>query len=196
MLSDKEKAILLLLFKDFSISYNARSISGKVSMTPRGALKALKNLEKQSFVVPKPFGKAIEYKFNFSNALAKKSVELFLLEEVELRHRRWLVEFGDLADAYILVLFGSVVRKEKEKDYNDIDLVVVVSKDKFRAAYKAIDEKQGLMIKRIHVVWQSPDDLKSNLKKKDAVMLDALRTGVVLKGQAELVEVVKSVTGN
>ncbi len=194
MLSDKEKAILLLLFKDFTKQYNARSISGKVEMTPRGALKALKNLEKQGFVVPKPFGKAIEYKFNFSNALAKKSIELFLLEDAELKHRRWLAEFGDLAEAYILVLFGSVVRKEK--DYNDIDLVVVVAQDKFRAVRKAIDEKQALMIKRIHVVWQSPNDLRTNLKKGDEVILDAVRTGVVLKGQAELVEVVKSVTSS
>jgi predicted nucleotidyltransferase len=194
MLSEKERAILLLLFKDFSISYNARSISGKVRMTPRGALKALKNLEKQGFVTPKPFGKAIEYRFNFSNALAKKSIELFLLEEAELKHRRWLAEFGDLAEAYILVLFGSVVRKEK--DYNDIDLVVVVAEDKFRAVRKAIGEKQELTTKRIHVVWQSPNDLKNSLRKKDPVMLDAVRTGVVLKGQAELVEVVESVTGS
>lgn len=194
MLSEKEKEILLLLFKDFSISYNARSISGKVGVTPRGALKALKNLEKRGFVIPKPFGKAIEYKFNFANALAKKSIELFLLEEAELKHRRWLAEFGDIAEAYILVLFGSASRKEK--DYNDIDLVVVVPQSKFRALRKAIDEKQGLMIKRIHVVWQSPNDLKSNLKKKDPVMLDAVRTGVVLKGQAELIEVVKNVTSS
>ena len=194
MLSAKEKDILVLLFKDFSISYNARSISGKVGMSHRGAWKALKNLEKQGFVTPKPFGKAIEYKFNFANTLAKKSIELFLLEEAELKHRRWLVEFGDLAGAYILVLFGSVVRKEN--DYNDIDLVVVVAEDKFKAAYKAIGEKQALMIKRIHVVWQSPKDLKSNLKKKDAVILDALRTGVVLKGQAEFVEVVESVASS
>ncbi len=118
---------------------------------------------------------------------------MFLLEEAELRHKRWLAEFGDLADAYILVLFGSAVRKEK--DYNDIDLVVVVAQDKFRTVRKAIDEKQALMTKRIHVVWQSPDDLNGNLKKKDPVILDALRTGVVLKGQVELMEVVGSVAG-
>ena len=34
MLSEKERAILLLLFKDFGTEYNARSISGKVGMTP------------------------------------------------------------------------------------------------------------------------------------------------------------------
>ena len=194
MLSDKEKAILLLLFKDFSSSYNARSISGKVGMTPRGALKALKSLEKQGFVIPKHFGRAIEYRFNFSNVLAKKSIELFLLEEAELRHRRWLDEFEDLAEAYILVLFGSAVRKEK--GYNDIDLVAVVAKDKLKAVRNAIEEKQELMTKQIHVVWQSPSDLKANLKKKDAVILGALRAGVVLKGQAELVGVVESVAGS
>lgn len=194
MLSEKERELLLLLFKDFSASYNARSISGKAGMTARGALKALKNLERQGFVTSKSFGRAIEYKFNFSNAVAKKSIELFLLEEAELKHGRWLAEFGSLADAYILVLFGSAARKEK--DYNDIDMVAVVTANKFKALQKAIGEKQELMTKRIHVVWQSPNDLKSNLKKKDPVILDAVRTGIVLKGQAELVEVVESVTGS
>lgn len=194
MLTEKERELLLLLFKDFSASYNARSISGKVGMTARGALKALKSLERQGFVIPKPFGRAIEYKFNFSNALAKKSVELFLLEAAEIKHQRWLAEFGGLADAFILVLFGSAARKEK--DYNDVDLVAVVTANKFKALQKAIGEKQELMTKRIHVVWQSPNDLKSNLKKKDPVILDAVRTGIVLKGQAELVEVVENVTGS
>ena len=194
MTSEKEKEILLLLFKDFSISYNARSISGKVSMTPRGALKALKNLEKQGFVIPKQFGRAIEYKFNFSNALAKKSIELFLLEEAELKHKRWRAEFGNMVDAYILILFGSAVRKEK--GYNDIDMVAVVTKDKFHELQKAIDKKQELTVKRIHVVWQSPKDMKNNLKKKEPVMLDALKTGIVLKGQTELFEMIQSVAGS
>jgi predicted nucleotidyltransferase len=194
MISDKEKAILVLLFKDFSTSYNARSISGKVGMTPRGALKAFKNLEKQGFVVARRFGRAIDYKFSFSSVLAKKSIELFLLEEAELKHKRWLAEFDGLADANILVLFGSAARKEK--DYNDIDLVVVVRKEKLNAVSKAVAEKQELMTKRIHVVWQSPGDLMKNLKKKDPVMLDALRTGVVLKGQNELIGVVENVTGS
>ena len=193
MISDKEREIVMLLFKDFAASYNARSISPKAGMTPRGALKALKNLERQGFVTARPFGRAIEYKFNFSSQLAKKNIELFLLEEAELKHKRWLAEFGGLADAFILVLFGSAVRKEK--DYNDIDLVAVVKEAKFKAMRKSIEEKQKVTAKRIHVVWQSPDDLKSNLKKKNPVMLDALRTGVVLKGQAELVEAVERVAG-
>ena len=194
MLSEKERAILLLLFKDFGTEYNARSISGKVGMTPRGALKALKNLEEQDFVTSSTFGRAIRYKFNFASALAKKTLELFLLEDAELRHRRWLMEFRSLTEAHILLLFGSAARKEK--GYNDIDLVVVVAENKYDRLVGKIKEKQEIMVKRIHAVWQSPNDLRNNLRKRDAVMIDAVKTGVVLKGQAELVEVVESVTGS
>lgn len=191
MISDKEREIVLLLFKDFSASYNARSISSKVGMTPRGALKALKSLEKQGYVAAKPFGRAIEYKFAFGSSIARKAVEFFLLEEAELGHKRWLAEFSGLAEAFILVLFGSAARKRK--DFNDVDLVVVVKESAFKSVQKAVEEKQKVMAKRVHAVWQSPDDLLQNLKKGDSVMLSALREGVVLKGQAELVEVVLNV---
>lgn len=194
MLSVKEKAILLLLFKDFSVSYNARSISGKVGMTPRGALKALKNLEKQGFVSPKPFGRAIEYMFSFSNALAKKNVELFLLEEAELKHKRWVEEFRKFGEARILVLFGSASRMEK--GYNDIDILAVVDKNKYQGLLKKIEEKSLILPKKIHPVVQTLNDLKENLRARNAVVLDAIRTGVVVRGADELVEVVESVTGS
>ncbi len=83
MITEKKKELIMLLFKDFAARYNARSISSKVDMTPRGALKALKELEKQNFVTAESFGKAIEYKFNTQSAIAKKTIELFLLEEAE-----------------------------------------------------------------------------------------------------------------
>lgn len=122
-----------MLCKDFCTSYNASSISRKVGMSPRGALKALKNLESQNLVIPKPFGRAIEYRLNFANPLAKKNAELLLLEEAELKHKRWVEEFRKFEEARILVLFGSASRVEK--GYNDIDLLAVVGKEKYKNAF-------------------------------------------------------------
>ncbi len=192
MLTEKEKQLLLLLFKDFGARYNARSISSKVGMTPRGALKALKALEKQYFVTAEPFGKAIEYKFNSGSAVAKKTVELFLLEEAEQEHKRWLEEFKNFEEVEIILLFGSVVKKAK--NYSDVDLLIVLTQENFPIIKKRIEEKNKILIKKVHPIFQAPNDLPENIKKKDAVVLDAIRTGVVLKGWTKYVEVIADVT--
>ncbi len=192
MLSEKEKQILMLLFKDFATRYNARSISSKVGMTPRGALKALKALENQNFVIAEPFGKAIEYKFNSQSALAKKTIELFLLEEAEQEHKRWLEEFKNFEEAEILLLFGSAARKAKT--YNDVDLLIVLTQENFPQIKKKIEEKNKILVKKIHPVFQAPNDLAENIKKKDLVILDAIKTGIVLKGWTQYVEVISNVT--
>ncbi len=182
----------MLLFKDFATRYNARSISSKVGMTPRGALKALKALENQNFVIAEPFGKAIEYKFNSQSALAKKTIELFLLEEAEQEHKRWLEEFKNFEEAEILLLFGSAARKAKT--YNDVDLLIVLTQENFPQIKKKIEEKNKILVKKIHPVFQAPNDLAENIKKKDLVILDAIKTGIVLKGWTQYVEVISNVT--
>lgn len=192
MLSEKEKQILLLLFKDFTTKYNARSISAKVAMSPRGALKALKELERQQLVHAEPFGKAIQYSLNNTSLLAKKTIELFLLEEAEQKSKRWLEEFKKFEEAEILLLFGSVVRNEK--NYNDIDLLIVIDKEKYKNIQKKIEQKNQILIKKIHPVFQTKKDMEENIKRKDPVLLDAIRTGIILKGWTEVVEVIAHVT--
>lgn len=190
VISNKEREILVVLFKDFTTQYNARSISKIVSMTPRGALKALKNLESQNFVAAKPFGKAIQYKLNF-NALTEKTLELLLLEEAELKYKRWREEFKDFDDAEIIILFGSVLRKEGK--HNDIDVVFVFKKEKYKVIMRKVEEKNEILPKKIHSVIQTPTDLRENIIKKDLVIIDAIKTGIVIKGHDKLIEVMSEV---
>ncbi|MBS3158070.1 nucleotidyltransferase domain-containing protein [Candidatus Woesearchaeota archaeon] len=193
VISNKERGILIVLFKDFASQYNARSISKLACMTPRGALKALKNLENQNFVVGKPFGKAIQYKLNF-NALTKKTLELLLLEEAELKYKRWREEFKDFNEAEIIILFGSVLRKEGK--HNDIDVVFVFNKENYKLIMHKVDEKNEILPKKIHAVIQTPADLRENITKKDPVIIDAIRTGIVMKGYEKLVEQISEVIVN
>ena len=191
MTSNKKKEILVLLFKDFTTKYNARSISTKVGMTPRGALKALKEFEKQQLVKAEPFGKAIQYSFNNHSLLARKTIELFLLEEAEQKYKRWIEEFKKFAEAEILVLFGSATRNNKT--YNDIDLLIVLKKENYNPLMKKIEEKNSILPKKIHPIIQTQNDIQENIQRKDAIILDAIRTGIVLKGWTTFVEVVTNV---
>src|SRR3989304_5490469 len=101
-LTEKEKDIILVLAKDFTTYYHARSLSKQVGMTPRGALKALKTLERRAIVKGKPVGKAIIYQLTF-NEHVKKLLPLFLFEEAHAKARRWIKEFEHFkANALIL----------------------------------------------------------------------------------------------
>src|SRR3989338_474959 len=123
----KEQEVLLLLFKDFSRDYNASSLSQKVGVTRRGALKIMKKLKEQGLLIGRQYGKAVFYKINLNDPYAQKIIETLLMQEAREKSRRWLFEFKELfPHLQIAILFGSTVRDyEKAKD---IDVVMVFVK--------------------------------------------------------------------
>ena len=62
-----EKKALLLLFKDFTIYYNANSLSKELGISRIGAMKLLRKLQKEELVISKKIGKSIIYKPNIKN---------------------------------------------------------------------------------------------------------------------------------
>lgn len=192
-LTPKENEVLLTLFKDFSKNYNANSLSKQVGITPRGALKILKSLQKQNLLISKKYGKAVFYKINLDDYFAFRTIETLLIYEAREKAPRWLSEFKELfKEVEIVIIFGSIVREPKKA--NDIDLLLVFKQKKMKPVKHFISEKNKILLKPIHPVIQSLNDIKNNLKKKDPVVLNALRRGYVLHGFDKLIEVVKNVT--
>jgi len=190
-LSDKEIEILLVLAKDFFTDYNANSITKKIRITPAGAFKAMKKLEKKGLITGKRMGKAVFYKVNLKDYYTFRTIETLLITESREKASRWLKEFKDLfKHAEIVIIFGSILRFPKKA--NDIDLLVVFRKEKNNIVNKIIGERRALSIKAIHLIKQTPEDLNGNLKNK--VILSAIKNGCVLHGYDKLLEVVKNVT--
>ncbi|MBI2145914.1 nucleotidyltransferase domain-containing protein [Candidatus Woesearchaeota archaeon] len=188
-LATKEREVLLLLFKDFSKDYNANSVSKKLQMSRRGALKIVKKLEKQGLLLGRQYGKAVFYKINLNEIYARKMIEILLMEESKEKAARWLFEFKELfPQLQIIILFGSTVR-----DYDkahDIDLLLVFTKTKFKTILEWITMKNRILLKPIHPINQTSQDLITNLKKPDPVVLNALRFGYVLYGYEKLIKAV------
>lgn len=192
-LTKKESEILLILFKDFSKNYNANSISKLVGITPRGALKILKNLKEKKLLISKQFGKAVFYKLSLEDYYTFRTIETLLIQEAREKTSRWLFEFKDLfKDIEIAIIFGSVVRDSKKA--NDIDVVLVFTQKKLKQIKSFIERKNKTLLKPIHPIMQTPNDIKNNLKKKDKVILNALNKGYILHGYDKLIEVIKNVT--
>lgn len=179
----KEQEIVKLMFKDFLTEYNSRNISPKVGLTHSGAFRALKKLGEKEIVKSRQVGKAVIYSLNFENPLTLKEIETTLTIEA-LNHRMWIEEFKKLeGKAKSVVLFGSILRNEKEA--RDIDLHVVADKKEYREIKKIIEERNKILPKPIHLVFQTPDDFKSDVKRKYKVTMEIIKMGIVLFGQDE-----------
>ena len=89
-----------------------------------------------------------------------------------------------------MLIFGSVLRKPDKA--NDIDLLLVFKKEEYSAVNKLISERRAISAKAIHAVKQTPDDLYKNLKKRDKVLLNIIKSGYVLHGYDKLLEAIKN----
>lgn len=179
----KEQEIIKLLFKDFSASYNSRNISKIIGISHAGAFKIFKKLEKREIVKSKRIGKALIYSLNMKNPITCKEIEMALVIEAQ-NFRRWIEEFRELEDKIkFLILFGSIIRNEKAA--RDIDLLIVAYKEKFKDIEKIIEETQKYTNRKIHPLIQTLENFTKDVGKKNKVMLEILKTGIVLFGQEE-----------
>ena len=186
----KEQEIIKVLFKDFLTPYNSRSVSKIVGISHAGAFKILKKLEKKEVVKPKRIGKAVVYSLNLENPVACKEVEMTLVIEAQ-NFRRWSEEFKQLQDkTNFLVLFGSIIRNEKQA--GDIDILIVADKDNLKEIKKIIEERQKFSNKKIHPLFQTKEDFSHDVAAKNKVMLEIIKTGIALYGQEEYLKILKS----
>ena len=186
-----EKEIVLKLFKDFTVDYNPSSISKVLNKTRVGTFKALQSLEKDTIVKGKTLGKARFYKINLEEDYARKNVETLLMEEAR-KYARWKDELKELTKlTHIVILFGSAIRNEEKA--NDIDLLLVFNEKNNVKINQFIKEKNQLLIKKLHPIKQTRYDLRKNIIKRDKVVIDAIRSGIVLHGYEKMVEMMQNV---
>lgn len=192
ILTPKEAEALLLIYKDFSTSYNAHSIAPKLGITPRGALKLLKNLQKQHLLIGKRMGKATFYKPNVEDAYAKKLIEVLLIKEASIRAKQWLAECeGVFKHVRIAIVFGSALKKPAHA--RDVDLMLIIDKERLKAVNNFVEEKNRVLLQPIHPIILTLPELLRNLQEKNPAAVLALKEGSVLHGGEQLIEVMKHV---
>lgn len=188
-LSNKQE-IIKLLFRDFLTMYNSRSISKKINISHVGAFKILKKLEKEDIVKHERIGRALIYSLNLDNPIANKEIEMIFLLESQ-NFKRWVEEFKNLKDkAKFLILFGSIIRNAEQA--NDVDILIVADKSKLNDIRKIIQKIQGYTNKKIHPLIQTTDNFKKDVNETNKVMIEIIKTGIVLYGHEEYVELLKS----
>ncbi len=193
-LTNKECEALLLIFKDFKTDYNANSISKKLNITPRGALKILKKLYSENILASKQMGKAVFYKINTEDVYATKLIEMLLIKQSREHAKKWISEFEKIfKEIKMAVIYGSVLRNQKEA--HDIDLLLIIDKGKYKIVKKFIDEKNTVLTIPLHPLIMTLPDIKNNLHKQNPALINAIKEGCVLYGYDIIVEVLKDVAG-
>lgn len=182
-ITDNEMLFVSSIFKSPEADYNANSIAKQIGISSMGALKIARKLEKDHVLVSKKLGKATFYKLNYSNDYARQYIKFLLKREAEQSTsyvRMWINEIKKIKSADAAILFGSVLKKEKNAQ--DIDVLFITDKKKFKKMKKEIEEISSINVKKIHPLFQTRDDLKANIEKKDGPLLEAIR-GVVVFGE-------------
>lgn len=188
---ENEMRFILSILKSPEKEYNANNLAKHLNMSSMGVLKIARRLEKQDIISFREVGKAKIYSINLGNDYVRQYVKLLLKKETENASsyvRRWIKELNKIKSAKVVILFGSVLKKEK--DAKDIDVLVIIDKKGFEKAKKEIEEINSLNEKKIHPVYQTKEDLQKHINEEDKVILNALK-GIVVMGEDIIIENLK-----
>lgn len=181
-----------LLKEPFEI-HTATSIAKALNITRQGTWKILNRLAQNKLVSLEFVGKAktstATIKLNWSNPATEKTLSLILTNE-SLKQQRWRVNFAEIEnDVNFLILFGSILNNPKEA--NDIDLLAIVKKKKFKMVEELIIKAQQSLLKKVHLVDLTEREFGQELRKPNKAYLDVIKKGVVLCGPDDFIRFMK-----
>ena len=191
-LTENEARAIDFLIRNFSHEYNINQLSRELKLSPRGIFKILKKLEKENYLISKKQGNNIFYQINYESEEALDVCNFVLSETKKTSFIK--VQIDDLKKlrdlTKIAILFGSVLVKDAEA--NDIDALLVFNEKDFSKVEKAISEINSIKHKKIHAIYQTEKDFVENIKKKDKVILSAIKTGLILWGRDKFLEAINN----
>jgi len=191
-ITNNEMGFILRVFKNPEVDYNANNIAVELGMSRMGSLKIARKLEKENILVSKQFGKAKFYKLNLGSEYVQDYISFLLKRESQLARpyvKRWVNELKKIKSADVAILFGSVLREEK--DAGDVDVLFVVDSKKFSNLKREVTDINIVNIKKIHPLYQSAIDFKNNIRNKDKPLLSAIK-GLVIFGEDKLMGFLKN----
>ena len=185
---DNKMLFILSILKSPEIEYNANNIAKLIRISSMGALKIAKNLEKDGVLSSRKIGRSSIYKVNLNNDYAKQYVKFLLKKEAEKSSpyiKRWIRELEKIKIANAIILFGSVLKKEKNA--GDIDALIITNQKNFEKVKKEVENINLLNDKKIHPVYQTKEDLKKHINEKNKVILNAIK-GIIVSGEDNIIE--------
>ncbi|MEK6741705.1 MAG: helix-turn-helix domain-containing protein [Nanoarchaeota archaeon] len=190
MIPKNTKKIILYLLRNLEL-VNINQISKKLSISVGSAFKILKDLGKDNIVLSSKLGNAKFYRINLNNEETMRWCEILLSEErrnLKGYPKVYAEEIQKFEQAELIILFGSVL---SNKDFNDVDVLFITNKPK--EITKFCLNLSKIRTKPVVPLILKKEDLINEIKNKKEVVLDIIKTGIILKGESALLKVLKDV---
>ena len=185
-----EDRVLSILLKEPFAMHTATSIAKYLNITRQGIWKTLNKLAENKLINLESVGDAktstATIKLNWTNPITEKTLSLILTKE-SVKQKRWRVNFAELENnVNFLILFGGILNNQKEA--NDIDILAIVNKKKFKAVEEIVIKVQQTQLKKIHIIDLTEIEFSQELKKPNKIYLDAIKKGIILYGQDNFIQ--------
>jgi len=191
MITNNEKKVLKMLLYAFEKSYSINKIARDCDLAPNGALKILRKFEKEGILEFENIGNIKSYQLNFENEKTKNILKLALIPEITGRIKFRAEDLSPLRKlASVGIIFGSYTNMKKEP--NDIDLFLIISNNEFNNYKKETSQIYKTIPIKVHDVIQTKKDVIENLRKKDEVIIEILKTGIILWGYDEIINIIEN----
>jgi len=190
MIPKNTRKIILYLLKNLEL-VNINQISKKIGISVGSAFKILKYLEKNNIVLSSNLGNSKFYQINLKNNESIKWCEILLLEEqryLEGYSKIYAEEIEKFEDAELIILFGSIL---KNKDFNDVDVLFISKKPK--EVMKFCLNISKIRTKPVVPLILEKKYLIKEIKDKKDIIINIIKTGVVLKGESIFLDLLKNV---
>ena len=190
MIPKNTKKIILYLIRNLEL-VNINQISKKISISVGSAFKILKDLEKNSIVLSSNLGNAKFYQINLNNEETIRWCEILLSEErrnLKGYSKIYAEEIQKFEYAESIILFGSVL---SNKDFNDVDVLFITNKPK--EVTKFCLSLSKVKTKPVIPLILKKEDFIKEIKSRKEVILNILKTGIILRGESVFLEVLKNV---
>lgn len=190
MITENDKNVLKMLLYAFEKSYSINQIARECNIAPNGALKILRKFEKEGVLRFERIGNIKSYSLNFENEKTKNVLQLALIPELVGRIKFRAEDLDPLKQsAETCIIFGSYIDVKKEP--NDIDLFLIIKDKKFNEYKKQSSLIYKTMPIKVHDVIQTEKDVIENIKKKDKITMEILKTGIILWGYDKVINIIK-----
>ena len=190
MIPKNTKKIILYLLRNLEL-VNINQISKKLNISVGSAFKILKDLDKNNIVLSSNLGNAKFYQINLNNEETIKWCEILLSEErrnLKGYSKVYADEIQKFEHAELIVLFGSIL---SNKDFNDVDVLFITNKPK--EVTKFCLSLSKVRTKPVVPLILKKEDLIKEIKNNKEVVLNILKTGIILRGESVFIEVIKNV---
>lgn len=189
MIPKNTKKIILYLLRNLEL-VNINQISKKLGISVGSAFKILRELEKNNILLSNKLGNAKFYQINFNNIETIRWGEIFLSEEkrnLKGYTKIYAEEIQKFEHAELIILFGSVLNN---REFNDVDVLFITNRP--REITKFCLNLSKIRTKPIVPLILKKEDFVKEIKNKKEVVLNILKTGIILKGESTFLEVIKN----